>query len=155
MATGATGTSQINTGAAPICNGNPDQPKFKAPAPTLFNFSPPTTSEPGSVVTSIFQLQQALTDITNPAAATNLPATTPAAAGGAGKGAGAKSTGGGKKKKNQPTDDEWREKSRKTENVKVVNPDDDSQFVIVKEIVNLVFERTSTGETITIKRDPS
>jgi len=65
------------------------------------------------------------------------------------------SGGGGNRPKNPSEPDQWRESDRQTQNVKVVNPDDDSQFVIVKEIVSITFERDSTGEQIVIKRDPT
>jgi hypothetical protein len=146
---------QINKGAAPICNANPDQPTFPAVPPTLFNFVPPDANNPQSIAQAILQLQHALAALSNPAKPTNVAPALPMG-GGAGAGSGGKGggLGGGAKQPPQPPpDNQWQEKSRSTENVKVVNPDDDSQFVIVKEIVSITMIKPSTGDTFTLNRD--
>lgn len=139
-----------NTGVAPICNAKAEPPVFTPAAPPLPKFSTPNVNNPKSIVQAIMQLQQALTALTTPPAPNN---TTPGSpiGGIAGPGGGVGGGGGGKPK--QPPDDQWRERSRVTQNVKVVNPDDDSQFVVVKEIVQIIFERPISGETITLTRD--
>jgi hypothetical protein len=145
-----------NKGAAPICNANADQPKFPAIPPTLFNFVTPDAKNPQSVAQAILQLQTALTALTHPTPPqNNLPPNVGAALGGGGGGGGGTLGfgGGGKKPPAPPPDNSWTEVDRSTENVKVVNPDDDSQFVIVKEIVSITMKRNSTGETFTLKRD--
>jgi len=134
---------------APICNAKAIQPQFPQTALQIPTFSVPNTGSP-LINLLIAQLQQAFQGLTNQLPQNNLAAN-PGGGGGIGGGGG----GGGGKKKPQPKDpDQWQEKSRQTQNVKVVNPDDDSQFVIVKEITQIVFERPSTGEEITIYRDP-
>jgi hypothetical protein len=149
--------SQVNKGAAPICNANPDQPRFFSPNPSVFNFTPPNINSPESIIQTIIQLQRALTPLVNPPTANNLPPNAPASAGGSGSGAGGGAGGGlgggGKKPPAPPQDNTWQETGRVTQNVKVVNPDDDSQFVIIKEIVSITMTRPSTGETFTLKRD--
>lgn len=140
-------------GVAPICNAPPEQPQFISKPPVFFRFTPPTADIP-SLTQAVLHLQQAVQALTNQSPPPNntVPGF-PAGQSGAGGGGGV--PGFGRGGGGQPQEDNnWTERSRQTENVKVVNPDDDSQFIIVKEITSITFERISTGEIITIKRDP-
>ncbi len=140
-------------GVAPICNAPPEQPSFFTKPPISPNFSPPAANFP-SLVQSILHLQMAFQTLTNQSVVNNTINGVPTGTPGFGGGGGVPGFGrGGGGSPNQETDN-WKEQSRQTQNVKVVNPDDDSQFVIVKEITSITFTRESTGETITIKRDP-
>ena len=144
-------------GVAPICNAPPEQPTFLSKPPTFPHFSPPSADNIPSLVQSILHLQMAFQAITNQQTVVNntingFPATGGGVAAGGGGGVPGFGRGGGGSP-NQITSD-WTETSRQTQNVKVVNPDDDSQFVIVKEITSITFTRDATGEQFTIKRDP-
>jgi hypothetical protein len=138
-----------NTGVAPICNAKPEQPNFNSLLPATPRFSMPNFHNPRSLAAAILQLQQAVAALSGSSPpANNTIGGSPIG----GPGGGVAGGGGGKQVPPDPND--WSETGRVTENVKVVNPDDDSQFVIVKEIVSITFERSSTGEKIVIKRDP-
>ncbi len=139
----------VNTGVAPICNAKAEPPVFTSVPPALPKFSVPDATNPHSLAKAIQQLQIALGAITNAAQPANN--TTPGSPVG-GPGGGVGGGGGGKQPPKDPN--EWKETDRTTQNVKVVNPDDDSIFVVVKEIVSITFTRESTNEKITIKRDP-
>ena len=135
-----------NTGVAPICNAKAEPPEFFTKPPRLPHFAVPNERQPRSLVTAIQQLQQALAAITSPVPVNNTPPIGGGFAGGPqGAVGGATSPG----QQNQPG--QWTEKSRETQNVKVVNPDDDSQFVIVKEIKTLTMENSTTGESIVLR----
>lgn len=55
-------------------------------------------------------------------------------------------------KEKDPKSGSWSETDRKTTTVKIVNPDDNEQFVIVERIESLTFTNRSTGETLNWKR---
>ena len=135
------------TGVAPICNAPPEQPDFTTKAPPFPQYVPPDPTNPVSIVAAIRALQIMMLNLNNQVPPNNTINGLPGGSGGGGGGG-----GGGKKKK--PQDQEWEETDRQTQLVKVVNPDDDSQFVIVKEITSITFERQATQEKITITRDP-
>jgi hypothetical protein len=148
-----------STGVAPICNAPPSPEKFPVTTPTIFNFTPPNIRSPESVIQAILQLQQALQALANPPPnaplTSNQPSSSTGGGGGGlpGTGGGGVRFGGGGRAPTPLPDNMWQETGRNTQNVKVVNPDDDSQFVIVKEIVSITMTRPSTGETFTITRD--
>ena len=137
-----------NTGVAPVCNALAEPPSFATKPPPLPVYSVPSASNPQSIVRAVQQLQAAVAALAAAIPPNNVPSIggfTPSAGGGV------PGFGGTSPQKQAPND--WTEVSRVTQNVKVVNPDDDSQFVIVKEIVQLIFEHSTTGERIVIKRD--
>src|SRR6185369_3788272 len=118
-----------NLGVAPICNAKAE---------------PPDVSNPKSIIRSIQQLQTAINLITNQVTVNNVPDLF-RPTGGQGGQLGSSQTS--PDQQNQPGD--WIETNRVTQNVKVVNPDDDSQFVIVKEVTSITLTNSTTGDTIT------
>ena len=136
------------TGVAPVCNAPPEQPTFISKAPPFPQFVPPNPNDPVSIIAAIQALQIMMLNITNQIPPNNT-------IDGTSTGGGQNPTGGGggspKKPKKQQQD--WEETDRTTQDVKVVNPEDDSQFVIVKEITSITFKRRNTDETFTLTRD--
>jgi hypothetical protein len=147
------------------CNAKQTQPSFPTQVPTVGNFTPPTIGDWSSIVQSILQLQWALIPVVNPPPANNtLPetSTTPglgSGAGGGGGGGGSDGTGNKDpknttpKKKKPGNKVKWKQIDKRTQLVKIVNPDDDTQFVIVRRTISQTFENPSTGETLTINPD--
>jgi hypothetical protein len=167
--------AQGSAGVAAICNAKQTQPTFPTAPPTIVNFTPPTIGDWSSVIQAILQLQWALIPIVNPPPLNNtLPEITVGlgsgvgggGSGGGGGGAGGNSPGNkGKGNKNpqnnQPQDPnkdkqnssnpvKWEQTNKVTELVKIVNPDDHSQFVIVRRTVTQTFKNPVTKETLTI-----
>jgi hypothetical protein len=133
-----------NLGVAPICNAKAEPPDFSVKPPTLPRFTVPDVSNPKSIIRSIQQLQTAINLITNQVTVNNVPDLF-RPTGGQGGQLGSSQTS--PDQQNQPGD--WVETNRVTQNVKVVNPDDDSQFVIVKEVTSITLTNSTTGDTIT------
>lgn len=75
----------------------------------------------------------------------------PPSSGGTGKMNTGGGGGAGKKKPPQKQTSNWEETNRVTEIVKVVNPDDEDQFVTFKQIKSITMENQNTGEQITLK----
>ncbi len=139
-----------NNGVAPICNAKPAPAVFKTIVPS--QALTPVTAD--TMLPAIQQLQTAVAALTKKVPVNNTINALPVAAADTGGGSSDGLLGGLKKPKKNPDDPQWEETQRNTQNVKVVNPDDDSQFVIVKEITFLEFTNSVTGETITLRRDP-
>jgi len=164
--------AQGNAGVAAICNAKQTSPDFPVKVPPVVNFTPPTIGDWSSVIQAILQLQWALIPIVNPPPLNNmLPEISAHGGGGGGFGSGAGGGGAGlnspgnkgkgnKNPKNNPPKDpnknnssnpvKWEQTNKVTELVKIVNPDDDSQFVIVRRTVTQSFKNPATGETLTI-----
>jgi len=165
--------AQGNAGVAAICNAKQTSPDFPVKVPPVVNFTPPTIGDWSSVIQAILQLQWALIPIVNPPPLNNMLPEISAHGGGGGGGFGSGAGGGGaggnspgnkgkgnkNPKNNQPKDPnkknssnpvKWEQTNKVTELVKIVNPDDDSQFVIVRRTVTQSFKNPATGETLTI-----
>jgi len=170
--------AQGNAGVAAICNAKQTSPDFPVKVPPVVNFTPPTIGDWSSVIHAILQLQWALIPVVNPAPLHNMLPEIGAGggAGGGGGGFGSGAGGGGgpggnspgnkgkgnknpqnnqpkdpnKDKKNSSKPVKWEQTNKVTELVKIVNPDDDSQFVIVRRTVTQSFKNPATGETLTI-----
>lgn len=165
-------------GMAPVCNINPPQPPPASTAPYIPSFVQPNVQDPQSIISAITQLQFALIAITGNNIPNNVPielsalqvATGKSAAGGVGGGGsaggggggggsaggrgGASNSGQGQKSTQNPktTRSEFIEINRTTKLVKVVNPQNTSQYVMVKQIVALTMFDKVTGETWTWKQ---
>ena len=165
--------AQGNAGVAAICNAKQTSPDFPVKVPPVVNFTPPTIGDWSSVIQAILQLQWALIPIVNPPPLNNMLPEISAHGGGGGGGFGSGAGGGGaggnspgnkgkgnkNPKNNQPKDPnkknssnpvKWEQTNKVTELVKIVNPDDHSQFVIVRRTVTQTFKNPVTKETLTI-----
>jgi hypothetical protein len=147
----------VNTGVAPVCNAKADQPKFTPKVTPLGSFIPVSVTDPTSITTAIQQIQQTLTTLTN--TTTTNPATLPGGSYSGSAGGPSYLTGGGygnntqdKTQNKASKEGKWRETKRVQERVKIVNPDDDSQYVTFRRINKLVFTNSATGETLTWSR---
>jgi hypothetical protein len=137
-----------NTGVAPICNAKAEEPSFFTQPPRIPHFGIPTVGGinaiPG-ILSALQQLQQAVNQIvTSGPPQNNIPQIPNK------PGSGSGGNLGGTDKNQQQQQGEWEVTARQTQNVKVVNPDDDSQFVIVKETTSITVENSTTGQRIVL-----
>jgi len=135
-----------NTGVAPICNAKAEEPNFFTQPPRIPHFGIPAANGvsaiPG-IISALQQLQNAVNQITTSGPPqNNVPQIQP------GGGQGGQLGGTDKHQQQQPG--EWEVTARATQNVKVVNPDDDSQFVIVKETISITVQNSTTGQQIVL-----
>jgi hypothetical protein len=144
-------------GTAPVCNVNPPTPPPAANAPFIPAFVQPNIQDPQSIIAAIQQLQYALLAITGNVVPNNVPDQLPInnvavgnpppgnrviPGGGGGVGHGSTSTKSPKVQQSR-----FIELSRTNKTTKVSNPQDSSQFVMVKQVAGLTLRDKVTGET--------
>ena len=153
-----------NSGMAPVCNVNPPAPPPKSAAPFLPSFTPPSPDNPQSIVAAIIQLQYALIAITGSNVPNNVPVelsplnvvagnpppgSLPSGGGSTTTSSSTTTGGSGKKSTNNPKHNygEFIEvpNSRVYKLVKVMNPQNHSQYVMVKQIMHLTMRDKITG----------
>lgn len=128
--------SSVN--GAPVCN-MPTEPVFPAPSPPVLPPLPPPASDLPSALHLINQIRQIVIQMGN-----MVPDNNQGGGGGAGRPGQSFSVSGSKKQGNFQ---EVRAR-RVTKKTRVFNPDDNSQFVDVEQIVSQTFQN-GLGQTIT------
>lgn len=134
-----------NTGVAPVCNATPPKPTFTTPVRLIPSFTVPNVNDPQSLVMALVELQTALIAITQPPPLNNIP-------NGPNQFSSSTQSSTVTSNKSSSRKHDFKEEHRVTRNVKVVNPTDSEQYVIVKEITQLDFKNPATGQKLTWHR---
>lgn len=135
-----------STGVAPVCNAIPPKPTFITPVRLIPSFTVPNVNDPQSIIMALVELQTALIAITQPPPLNNIP-------NGPNQFSSSTQSSTVHSDNSSSKHHDFSESHRVTRNVKVVNPTDSEQYVIVKEIMQLAFKNPATGQKLTWNRN--